>query len=421
MGTRNDHRAGRRRVAVAALLPLLLVAGCGPGGSGAAAESEPPKPTPTPVYEVSLGGQLAAVTRATKEAGNAAFTSTLSYGSARGTAVDRSTGTQDYTANTARVERVFKVPRTFPGQAAADMFGSRSGGPAVRETYAIHGSEVDFRTRQGDWLRYSSRGPKELTDLMDGLLQRAGDAAPYGGTLAELVRISREEEQPVKGADGSRTYKLGVPPSTARYGLPISVGNMLVGSTDSHTVDLTVVADDKGRLLKATADYTPVLDVLRKAGMPRAITSVKAEYVLTGHGATKVPAAGDRDGKTEDAAKVLRPLAETKPGACGSTDTGLDDVELIRAVACGAHADLRVFGQLKFKESIEGDDGFAFAEKRSSDLCGRKFGAAPSAWVRDARPTGTYYANGSPTVSIGSNNAEVEGDYTCYVRVSDRG
>ncbi|MFD7975752.1 hypothetical protein [Streptomyces sp. NPDC059071] len=421
MGNTNDHGTGRR--AAAALLPLLLAAltACqSAGGQEPGAEAKG-KPSATPVFDVRLDDQLSAATRATQAAGTARFTSTLSYGSAKGTAVDRASGDQDYARDLARAGRELTVPRRFPADAAADL-GRRPGERPVTESYVVEGNQVDYRTRQGGWLRYSSQASMDVVDLFDGILQRAGDAAPYGGTLAEVVRNADATKQPVKAADGSRTYELTVTPQIAAPALPESLQGPLKYDKGSSRIALTVVLDDKGRLRRASADYTPALERMHEEGLLKGVTSLKAEYSLTGLGSTRPPGPADEGAKVEDAEKALTPLTEVEPGACGSADTGLGgSLLLVRVVPCGTKADLRVFGQVKVNETVQGDpDGVA--QRKAGDRCGAKFGSAPRAWVADARPEDTYFTYGAGATSFAYTgpDVDVEGDYTCYVVTSGR-
>ncbi|MGW4163730.1 hypothetical protein [Streptomyces sp. NPDC004788] len=417
MGTTHNRRAR-----ATALLPLLLtaLAACQSGGPGDAKGAASPSPSGTPVFDVRLDDQLQAATKATHAAGTAGFTWTLRYGSAHGTAVDSASGVQDYIEDRAQAGRVLDIPRRFPEDAAADL-GGRPGAKPVRESYEIQGNQVDYRTRRGGWLRYSSQASMDVVDLYDGILQRAGETAPYGGTLAEVVRNADATKQPVKDARGNRTYELTITPQTAAPALPYNLQPTLKYFRGGERVALTVVLDAKGRLTRATADYKPVLKALHKDGLLKGVTSLKAEYAVAGFGSTKV---GDpqewQARKAEDAEKALTPLAKLKPGACGSADTGLaGSLDLVRAVPCGSDADLRVFGQVKIKESIEGNPT-GVADKKAGERCGSRFDSAPAAWVRDARPAGTYYTYGagSSSSSYTGPDVDIEGDYTCYVQLS---
>lgn len=86
MGTLKTAR--HRGAAVALLLPALIaMAGCG--------AQEQPDPGRT-VYGLPLAEQFQAATDATRDAGTAAFLSTLTYEAAGGDAVHRAKGSQDF-------------------------------------------------------------------------------------------------------------------------------------------------------------------------------------------------------------------------------------------------------------------------------------------------------------------------------------
>ncbi|MFC8511094.1 hypothetical protein ACFU3J_15800 [Streptomyces sp. NPDC057411] len=413
--------SGRRRAA-ALVLPLLLttLAACQSGGQDGKPEAKPAPPSATPVFSVRLDDQLSAASEATRAAGSAAFTWTLRYGSAKGTAVERVTGVQDYAKDTARAERVLDIPRRFPEDAAADL-GGQPGGPREPQQYAVSGNRVSYRTAGGSWLRYSSSASSDVVDLMDDALQRAGEVAPYGRTLAEVVSVADATKPPVKGADGTRTYRLAIPLTYATGALPkrIEVGQDSARQAPGP-IPLTVVLDAEGRLVRATADYAPALKLLHDGHRLKGVTSLRAEYVLSGHGRTPVPPlpAGER---TQDAEKALTPVHKVRPGACVSRDTGLASIDLVRVVACGPGADLRVFGQVKVKKTIQGDpDGVA--PGIAEDKCVAAYRSVPRAWIADAHPAATHYSYGGAAVSYAYTGPDVtvEGDYTCYVDISGR-
>ncbi|MFI8960719.1 hypothetical protein ACIGO8_01285 [Streptomyces sp. NPDC053493] len=422
----NDSRTRRRRAAAPAL-PWLLTAvtaltvltGCQAGGRGGTAAAAPstPSPTATPVFSVRLGDQLSAASRATAAAGPAAFTWTLSYGSAKGTAVERVTGVQDYAKDTARAERTVEIPRRFPADAARELGGEPEGSRRP-QTFAVSHNEVFYRTADGDWLRYSSAASGEIVDLMGGALQRAGDSAPYGRTLAEVVSVADAGKAPVKGADGSRTYQV-VPLTFASVALP---NGLDIGQDSARQapgpVRTTVVLDAEGRLVRATADYAPALKLLHDGHLLTGVTSLRAVYTLSGHGRTPVPPP-PAAAKSLDAAKALTDVHAVRPGACASLDTGLGTLALVRVVPCGARADLRVFGHVRFKTTVQGDPG-GVAVREAQDRCEAAYRSAPRAWIADGRPAGRFTTYGQATTSSAylGPDVDIEGDYTCLVETS---
>ncbi|MCZ0981361.1 hypothetical protein O1L60_26940 [Streptomyces diastatochromogenes] len=276
-------------------LPLLLAAvGCQAAGPAAEPDARTASPTGKPVFAERLRDQLNAASRATVASGSARFTATLTYGSAAGDAVERTTGVLDYAKDTARVERTVTVPRGFPEKAATQDLG-RVPGATAREQYAVDENDVSYRTPGGTWLRYSASGSKEFTDTVSDVLEYAGENDPWGHTLAEVVRHTDPERNPEKKGDGGRRYEVPVRASSAAGALPNGVA-LHLDPRSADEVTLTVDLDKDGRLVRAAADFRPVLGTLHANGALGGVTSLRAEYVLTDHGRTTVPPvpAGER-------------------------------------------------------------------------------------------------------------------------------
>lgn len=407
----------RRAAAAAVLLPLLAAAvGCQASGTAGEPAAKAPSPTGKPVYQERLADQLNAASRATAATGSARFTATLSYGSAEGTAVETTTGVLDYAKDSARVERTYDVPRGFPEDTATELgLPSRSRGPQV---FAVEKNDVSYRTARGTWLRYDASGSKEFTDGAGEILALAGESEPWGGTLADAVRHADAERAPETGADGRRTYRVDVYTRSLVDLLPAEVGYASRDAKTPGEVPVTVVLDKDGRLLSAEADYAPLLRGLRGAGVLRGVTSLRATYTLTGHGGQTVPGvpAGER---SEDAERVTAALVEVKPGACASTDTGLGSQDLVRPVACGKEADLRVFAVQRVDETFRDKDPQGLGRALAAERCRADLRTVPAAWTRDARPAGTYQVGGTETVTYGYTgpDASVSGDFVCYVNL----
>ncbi|MFE5832559.1 hypothetical protein ACFQ67_22120 [Streptomyces sp. NPDC056488] len=408
--------SGRFRTA-AVTLPLLLAAvGCQTAGTGEEPAAKAASPTGKPVFEERLDDQLSAASRATAATGSARFTATLTYGSATGTAVERVTGVLDYARDTARVERSADVPRGFPEAAAAGL--GREPGDRARQVYAVEKNDVSYRTSLGTWLRYDASGSLEFADNVGNFMEYAGEAAPWGRTLAEVVRHANPERQPVPTPDGGRRYEVDVDVRSAAEALPHSLAYAFVGTKTADEVPLTVVLDKDGRLLRAEADYRSVLGTLRGQDVLKGVTSLRAEYVLTGHGGQKVPPvpAGE---PVEDAERVTVTLPALKAGACASYDTGLGHLSLVRPVPCGKDADLRVFGQERIDETFKGQDPSGVGDRLASERCEKAYRKAPAAWTSGGRTSGRYWVAGdeSLTFTYVGPDATVTGDFTCYVRL----
>ncbi|MFJ8662613.1 hypothetical protein [Streptomyces sp. NPDC093795] len=401
----------------AATLPLLFAAvGCDTSGPGEEPAAKAASPTGKPVFEERLRDQLNAASRATAASGSARFTATLTYGSARGTAVERTTGVLDYAMDTARVERSVDIPRDFPELAATVDLG-HAPGTTAREQYTVEENDVSYRTSAGTWLRYSASGSMEFADTVSDFLEYAGETAPWGRTLAEVVRHADPERNPEPTPDGGRRYELRIDGRSAAVALPKAFGHALDQDRTAE-VPLTVVLDKDGRLLRAEADYEAVLDALHIRGVLGGVTSLRAEYVLTDHGKAPVTPVPVRE-RSQDAEQATTTLQGVKPGACASTDTGLGSMVRVRPVPCGKDADLRVFGHVRVDMTVQGDPR-GVGEEAADEKCGARHRTAPGAWTAGGRPAGSYRVGGGTSISYRYTGADstVSGDYTCYVHLN---
>ncbi|MFE6224275.1 hypothetical protein [Streptomyces sp. NPDC057854] len=406
----------RLRAAVVAL-PLLAVAvaGCGSGAGetgGSGGEGASASPTRPSVLERPVRKQPAAAGEVLADSGTARFTATVTYVTSGGSAVERTTGVLDWAKGAARAERTRQVPSGFPA-AVADVLGLTPG-RSDRRAYAVEGNEVAYRPADGVWLRYAASDPKKFAERADGVLGLAGGAAPWGRTLAETLKVSTALDHEVR-PDGGHRYRTQVDGLTAQSALPAAVAARLDGAGSAQTV--VVDLDREGRLVRAEADFGPLVKELHRAGTLRGLTGLRVDLALTGHGgpvAALVPATE----RSAAARTVLTPFDEVEPGACASGDTGLDTPDLVRVVPCGRGADLRVVGQHRIDEPIEDEDREARAGRLADERCGEDFRAAPAAWTADARPAGTYRVAGDERFAFpfsGSDGTLVEGDVTCYV------
>ncbi|MFB8044871.1 hypothetical protein ACFC8F_26695 [Streptomyces hydrogenans] len=403
----------RFRAAVVALPLLLAVAGCQSGagkagGSEGEATSTATSPSRPSVFDVPVPKQPAAAGDALADSGTAAFTTTVTYTTAGGRAVERTTGVLDWKQDAARAERVVQVPTGFPA-AVADELDLTPG----RYHYAVEGNEVAYRRQGGTWLRYAASDPKEFADSTAAVLGLAGDAAPWGRTLAEVLKVSfAVEDREVPG--GGHRYRTQVDGLTAESVLPPAVVGYASGWGPTQTV--VVDLDRQGRLVRAEADYGKLLVELHGKGALRGLTGLRVELALTGHG-RPVTALVPATERFEAARTVLTLVDEVEPGDCASTDTGLGHVGVVRVVPCGSGADLRVFGQRPVDEVIRDAGREVRARRLAAERCGRDFRAAPAAWTAGARPAGAYRVSGDERFEFVSTGAgtTVQGHFTCYV------
>ncbi|WP_327114479.1 hypothetical protein OG206_10135 [Streptomyces sp. NBC_01341] len=410
MGTLNTAR--HRRAAAALLLPVII------GMAGCAAEDK--APAGEAVYGRPLAEQFQAATDATRDAGTAVFSSTLTYGAAGGDAVDRTRGSLDYARGTSFAKLGLDADRHFPAGlrerlGAADPKGGRVLATSGEDVYVRHGAS--------SWLKFTPRAVNELGESTGVIAAHAaGDAAPYSGTLADLVPRLIPREKPVRKADGSRVYAVTALPEVASELLPRDLQS-LQGDWGLDPVDVTVRLDADGRLSSATADLGPVLDRLHEQRELLGVKRLRAAFALSAFG-EPVKGKGPSGGKgAEDAAEVLAPVAGLADGRCATTgDTGLGAAEVVRPVDCAKPHDLRVLGHVKVDRTLPGDPDVRGGDGYARTACERVYAAAPKDWRR-----GGAYADGfsvmgdsevTLTVGQGGTETTVTGAYTCYLQRS---
>ncbi|MFE6378645.1 hypothetical protein [Streptomyces roseolus] len=412
----------RRRFRAAVALPLLLaVAGCesgaeradGPRGEApTATATATASPSRLPVFEMPPRRQPAAAGEALADIGTARFTQTVTYRTSGGSAVERTVGVLDWGKEAARAERTRRVPAGFSASVADDL--DFTPGRTERHEYAVEGNEIAYRQESGVWLRYAASDPKEFADAAGGVLGLAGDAAPWGGTLAEVLKVSSAvDSEALPG--GGRRYRTHVDDLTARSALPTAVAGHAEGRGPAQTV--VVELDRRGRLVRAEADFGKLLAHLHDEGTLRRLTGLRVELALTGHG-TPVTALVPATQRSETARTVLTAMTGVKPGACASTDTGLGHTGLVRVVPCGG-ADLRVFAQQRIDETVRNADPEGVGDQLAVDRCRADFRTAPAAWKAGARPADTFWTTGHERISFvfTGPDAHARGDFTCYVRL----
>ncbi|MFJ8748062.1 hypothetical protein ACIREO_01765 [Streptomyces sp. NPDC102441] len=404
------------RAAAALLLPALIgAAGCGTADRPDAGEA---------VYGQPLAEQFQAATDATREAGTAAFVSTLSYGVGGSDAVQRARGSQDYGRGTSRADVDLKAPRTFPEGTLELLRGSAPEGDQV---LATADDDVYVRNAGSAWLKYSPEAVSKLGEATGEVAGHApGRAAPYSGTLADLVPRAIPREAPERRPDGSRVYRVSLLPEVAAELLP----PYLRGAGDdwgTEQVGMTVKLDADGRLASVTADLSPVLAVLHDRGGLIDVKRLRAAYELTAFG-EPVKEPFDDDEPVEDAAEVLAPVATLKAGRCATTgDTGLGTEAIVRPVDCADRHDLRVLGQVEVDRAFPGQPVIGSTDRYGEEECERADAAAPKGWRGGGRYADGFSVQGEAGVSVsvtmdgkpaGGTKTTVAGSYTCYLTTS---
>ncbi|WP_238441863.1 hypothetical protein [Streptomyces pratensis] len=396
------------RATAVLLLPALLgTAGCGTGDEAQAGEA---------VYGKPLAEQFQAATDATRDAGTAAFLSTLTYGAAGGDAVHRAEGTQDYERGTSLAKLGFSAHRHFPEETLKFLQE-----PPPEGGQAVATAEDDVYVRYGDsaWLKYTPEAVNVLGESTGVVAAHAaGDAAPYSGTLADLVPRVIPREKPERKTDGSRVYRVTALPEVAAELLPRDLQS-LQGDWGADPVRLTVRLDPDGRLTSATADLGPVLARLHEQEVLVDVKRLRAEYRLSAFGKPMKGKGPDSGGRpVEDAVKVLAPVTTLKGGRCATTgDTGLGTTVVVRPVDCSERHDLRVLAQVKVDRTYPGKQDVRNGDRDARAQCVRAHAAETGDWMAK----GLGFAGSSQvtySTAQGRTETTVTGDYTCYVRSS---
>ncbi|MFF9689190.1 hypothetical protein [Streptomyces sp. NPDC014623] len=403
--------ARHRGAAAVLLLPALIgTAGCAAGDRPDAGEA---------VYGQPLAEQFQAATDATRDAGTAAFLSTLTYGAAGGDAVHRAKGRQDHGKGTSLAELGFSAHRNFPRETLEFLQASApKGGQAV----ATAGDDVYVRHGDSAWLKYTPEAVNELGEATGVIAAHAaGDVAPYSGTLADLVPRVIPREKPERRADGSRVYRVTVLPEVAADVLPRDLRN-LQGDWGTDPVQLTVRLDAEGRLASAAADLGPVLARLHERGALVDVKRLRAAYELSDFGEPVKGKGPDSSGEpVVDARTTLAPVATLKKGRCATTsDTGLGSAVVVRPVDCAGRHELRVLAQVKVDRTFPGKQEDRSAEGYGRTQCERASVTAPEDWRRGGRYAEGFGFVGASSLELsaggGVTETTVTGAYTCYLR-----
>ncbi|MFE4688423.1 hypothetical protein ACFRH6_00025 [Streptomyces sp. NPDC056749] len=405
-----------RGAAIALLLPVIIgMAGCGTGDGAAAGEA---------VYGQPLADQFQAATEATRGAGTAAFTSTLTYGTASADAVHEVAGSQDYARGTSRADVGLSAGRRFPEDALEFL---RKSAPDGRQTVATAGDDVYVRHGGAAWLKYKPEAVNRLGEATGVIAAHAaGDAAPYSGTLADLVPRVIPREKPERREDGSRVYRVTALPEVAAELLPRDLQRLPDG-WGTEPVRLTVRLDPDGRLASATADLAPVLKRLHEQGVLDGVTTLRAAYELTAFGEPLKDGTPGKGGEpVEDAGEALAPVTTVEDGRCGTTgDTGLGSEAIMRPVDCAVRHDLRVLAQVEVDQVLPGNQPVGNGDAYAEEECRRADAAAPEGWRRGGRYADGFRFQGESSVSVsvtmggkagtGGMETVVTGSYTCFL------
>ncbi len=367
-----------RRLARIAALPavLLLLTACSGGDDGDAhAKAQPSR---HPVFDQPLDRQVFLALRETQKSGSASFTQTVSFGSAKGTAVQTLSGRLDFTEGAGEAAVRWQVPEKYSAAAKETLLGITPGGTAGAGSgrFVVDRQQIHYRAASaGYWLRYDSTDTLAAGDGNDPIGHLRGSESPVGGTLLEGVGGSDAKAQQ-SGPAGGRTYRTEMPFSTGWTMFPADLRKELAAEMGTSALQagfpLTVSVDPRGRITHSRADMSRLL---RKSGTLADVTSLTMDLTLTGFGSSKP--AGAPTGSVRKAAEAVLPMRDVKNGGCVDFDTGRRAAHVVAGVPCSGPYDARVFIQLPLRPGATA----AETQERADIACALAHDAVRPAWV----------------------------------------
>ncbi|GGT55452.1 hypothetical protein GCM10010271_69090 [Streptomyces kurssanovii] len=373
--------------------------------SGGTAKEQAPA---HPVFDASLHQQPRQALLATQAAATASFTQTLTFTSEHGDTTQTSAGRLDFPGGRASGSLAWKVAEGLPAKAQDALLGTRlgEGRSPARSRVAVDPATIRIRADEAAyWLRYDESDPSGSGDTIDAL---RGAEAAFGGTLLEIVSGAQDVKQSAVDG-GGRLYRARLTAFNALGMFSRDLREELVRSIPSVTeapVTLTLAVDAQGRITRAEADLSALLDREDSALGP--ITGLHATLVVRGFGASPpvMPPASERN---LSAKETVGPVGELKPGACADLNTGTRVLDMVVAIPCEQPHDARVFGHAEFSLDHPGGEE---AERRASERCGQAFAAAPDRWIRESVKKDHYWFTWPGEDRWGEGGAPVA---SCYV------
>ncbi|MFI9118530.1 hypothetical protein ACIGW0_03825 [Streptomyces bikiniensis] len=338
------------RLARTAALPLalLLLTACN-GGDGKGA-SPGARPTGHPVFDQALDRQVFPALRETREAGSASFTQTLSFGSAKGTAVQTLSGELDFTKGAGEAAVKWQVPEKHSAEVRKTLLDSSPGRASGTASagFVVDRQRIRYRAASsGYWLRYDSADTLAAGDGSDPIGHLRGSESPIGGILLEGMG-SPDAEARQNGPAGNRTYRAEMPFSTGWAMLPADLRKEL-GGRDGHQRPPDGLPPDGVRGPAGPDHPRPGghARLLRKSGVLADVTSLTMDLTLTGFGSSK-PAAAPT-GNVRRAAEAVLPMRDVRSGGCVDFDSGRCAAHVVVDVPCSGPYDARVFAQIPLR------------------------------------------------------------------------
>ncbi|WP_033208686.1 hypothetical protein [Streptomyces bikiniensis] len=338
------------RLARTAALPLalLLLTACN-GGDGKDA-SPGARPTRHPVFDQALDRQVFLALRETQRAGSASFTQTLSFGSAKGTAVQTLSGELDFAKGAGEAAVKWQVPEKHSAEVRKALLGSTPGRASGTASagFVVDRQRIHYRAASSGYrLRYDSADILAAGDGSDPIGHLRGSESPIGGLLLEGMG-SADAEARQNGPAGSRTYRAEMPFSTGWTMFPADLRKELAAEMGTSALrtgfPLTVSVDRRGRITHGRADMSRLL---RKSGVLADVTSLTMDLTLSGFGSSK-PAAAPT-GNVRRVAEAVMPMRDVRSGGCVDFDSGRRAAHVVVDVPCSGPYDARVFAQIPLR------------------------------------------------------------------------
>ncbi|MFD9543180.1 hypothetical protein [Streptomyces sp. NPDC060022] len=387
----------------AALSATLLLTAC----AGGAADDKPAHP----VFGAPVEQQPRQALLATQAARTASFTQTLTFSSPSGDTVQTASGRIDFAGGRAVGSIDWTTAEDLPDEAKDALLGVRlgEGRSPARTRVAVEPDTIRLSAGEaGYWLRYE--GSSEAFGAGAAIDALRGAESAFGGTLLEILSGAQDVKESPAAKKGGRTYLAKLTAFNALRLFPKDLGSELTANIDPNgtatPVSLSMSADAKGRVTRAEADFSALLD--KKDSALDEVTGLRAVLRVSGFGksAPVMPAASEQ---TLDAKGAVTAIGEVKKGGCADLTTGTRTPDMVVSVPCAQPHDARVFAHSRFDAAYPGDKK---AKRMAGDACRKAYRSAPAAWTREGTEKDHFWYTwpGEARWGVGADPV-----VTCYV------
>ncbi|MFD5586621.1 hypothetical protein ACFWII_22820 [Streptomyces sp. NPDC127063] len=337
-----------------------------------------------PVFSQKLDRQIFLALRRTQQAGNAAFTQTITFTSKKGRAVQTLRGRLDFAQGAGAATAKWELSPGLSKDVRDTVLGLTPGKGNADASGSMLVDRWTIRYRAGSaayWLQYRM-GDAETYSAEDNIESLRGTEAPIGGTLFEGLGATQATSQ--RGEGSGRVYQAKMPSSTAWDIFPEDLRRHLsaeqegiMSYRESFPVPVSVSVDGQGRVTHVRADFSKVLRHEESAF--KDMTSLFIDLRLAGHG-TSQPGM-KADGPTRAARDAVHRVASVKCGGCIDFSTGQRYMPTVVDVPCAGPHDARIFGQEKLGRVYPGAKE---ARQRADDACLTAYDRAPAGWTAES-------------------------------------